>query len=273
MLTNFENFGFILGAFGALLGGLAILRRYVPSNPEVLRKILHAGMGLVALSLPWVFTSAWPVVLLASSLVTLLIGIRVIRPLRRKLGAMIYDVGRSSWGEVYFALGVTCLFILCRNEPLLYRVPVLILALADATSSLIGKRYGRLRYKVHGGSKTVEGSVAFLLAAFLVAEVGLLLLEPLGGLDGLVVALGLALPLTLVEAAAGKGSDNFFVPVAAFVLLRGLLAMGRLELVEALAIWVLVVPGVFLFLCSRGHSAEKALPAPGAGLQALGNCL
>jgi phytol kinase len=260
MLTEFEQFGFVLGAFGALLGGLVFLHRYARSNPEVLRKTLHAGMGLVALSLPWLFTSAWSVVLMAGSLITLLMGIRLIRPLRRKLGGMIYDVGRSSWGEVYFAIGVTGLFILCRNEPLLYSVPILILTLADTASSLIGKRYGRLRFQVQGGNKSIEGSVAFLLAAFLVAELGLLLFAPLGGLDELLVALVLALSLTLVEAVAGKGSDNFFVPFAAFVLLRSLLAMDRLELAGAVALSALVVPGAFLFLYSRGHSVTAALP-------------
>jgi phytol kinase len=271
MLIDFEEIGLVVGAFGVLLGGLAILRRYVPNNPEVLRKVLHAGMGLVALSLPWLFTSAWPVMLLACSLVALLMGIRLIQPLRRRLGTLIYDVGRISWGEVYFAMGVTCLFILCRNEPFLYSVPVLILTLADAASSLIGKRYGRLRYRVHGGSKTVEGSVAFLLAAFLVGEMGLLLLEPAAGLDGLLVALGSALPLTLVEAVSGKGSDNFFVPVAAFVLLRSLLAMGQLELAGAVAISVFAVPGAFLFLYLRGRSAAVPLPSTWAELQALRN--
>ncbi|HXH48206.1 MAG TPA: hypothetical protein VNM47_02445 [Terriglobia bacterium] len=268
MLVDLEEIGLVLAIFGALLGALAVLRHYVPDNPEVLRKILHTGMGLVALSLPWLFTSAWPVVLLASSLVALLMGIRLIRPLRRRLGALIYDVGRNSWGEVYFALGVTCLFILCRNEPLLYSVPVLILTVADAASSLVGKRYGRLRYKVHGGSKSVEGSLAFLLAAFLVAEMGLLLLEPAAGLDKILVALVLALTLTLVEAAAGKGSDNFLVPLAAFVLLRSLLAMSRLELAGAVAISVLAVPGAFLFLYLRGRSAAP-LPSTWAERQAL----
>ena len=266
MMINIREFGLVLGAFGTLLGGLAILRHYAPRNPEVLRKILHSGMGLVALSLPWLFTSAW---LLASSLVALLMGIRLIRPLRSRLGTLIYDVGRNSWGEVYFAMGVTCLFVLCRNEPLLYGVPVLILTLADAASSLIGKRYGRLRYKVLAGSKSVEGSLAFLLTSFLVAEMGLRLLEHPTGLDRLLVALGLALPLTLVEAAAGKGSDNFFVPLAAYVLLRSLVAMGRVELVGAVAISALAVPGAFLFLYSRGRSLAGILPATWAELQAL----
>lgn len=272
MLTVYEQFGFVLGTFGALLGGLLILRCYTPSNPEMLRKILHTGMGLVAVALPWLFTSAWSVMFLAGSVTILLIGMRLIQPLRRVLGAMIYDVGRSSWGEIYFALGVTCLFILCRNEAVLYSVPLLILTLADVASSLIGKHFGRLRFRVQGGSKTVEGSLAFLLIAFVVAEFGVLLYAHRGGLDILLVGLTLALPTTLVEALAGKGSDNFFVPFAAFVLLRSLLSMGGLELVMALAISVLVVPAAFLFLYRRGQAVAKQPPASGAALRALENC-
>jgi phytol kinase len=273
MLTDLDNFGFVVGAFGALLGGLTILRRYAPYNPEVLRKVLHAGMGLVALSLPWLFASAWPVIVLAGFLVAVLLAIRLILPLRKMLGEMIYDVGRSSWGEVYFALGVACLFMLCRDEPLLYCVPVLILALADTASSLIGRRHGRLRYAVWGGSKSVEGSVAFLLAAFVVAELGLLVFAPLGGFDRLLAALALAVPVTLVEAAAGKGSDNFFVPLAAFVLLKSLLAMSRPELVVALAIASVAVPGVFLFLYRSQHSAAETRPALEVELRVLRTCI
>lgn len=250
-----------------------ILRRYAPTNPEVLRKILHAGMGLVALSLPWLFASAWSVMLLAGSLITLLMGIRLVQALRKTLGAMIYDVGRSSWGEVYFALGITCLFILCRNEHLLYSVPIVILTLADAASSLIGKRYGRLRYKVQGGSKTVEGSVAFLFVAFVAAEFCLLLYALLGGLDMLLVGLTLALPLTLVEAAAGIGSDNFFVPLTAYVLLRSLLTMSQLELVVVLAVLGIAVPMAFLFLYCGSNSAVVAQPMQDVEFRTLRNCI
>lgn len=272
MLDDLEDFGFVLAAFSALLGGLTILRRFAPYNPEILRKVLHGGMGLVALSLPWLFASAWPVIVLAGSLIAALLAIRLVPPLRKGLGGIIYDVGRSSWGEIYFALGVACLFALSGDDPLFYSVPVLVLALADATASLVGGRYGRLRFEAWGGHKSVEGSVAFLAAAFCITALGLLAVAALGRTDSLIVALALALPLSLVEAVAGQGSDNFFVPLAAFVLLKSLLAVGQTEVTVFLAITVVAVPRAFLFLYDRTQSKSAARRGLGADAPGLRNC-
>ena len=45
----------VLLALGVLLGGLTLCRRWAAPHPELLRKLLHAGMGLVTLSFPWLF--------------------------------------------------------------------------------------------------------------------------------------------------------------------------------------------------------------------------
>jgi hypothetical protein len=47
MLCGFHEIELILGVSGLLIGGLAIIRRFCPCDPEVPRKALHVGMGVV----------------------------------------------------------------------------------------------------------------------------------------------------------------------------------------------------------------------------------
>ena len=54
-------------ALGGLLGILSIYRRLARPHPELVRKLLHVGMGCVTLSFPWLFDSPTPVVILAAA--------------------------------------------------------------------------------------------------------------------------------------------------------------------------------------------------------------
>lgn len=48
-----------------LMAGLAVYQRRRSPHPEWVRKLMHMGSGLIALSLPWLFSEAWPVIVLA----------------------------------------------------------------------------------------------------------------------------------------------------------------------------------------------------------------
>ena len=45
---------------GFMMGLKAASVRYA-LHPELLRKLLHVGLGLVTLSFPWLFARPWPV--------------------------------------------------------------------------------------------------------------------------------------------------------------------------------------------------------------------
>ncbi len=66
------------------------------------------------------------------------------------------------------------MFVLSDGRTLLYVVPILVLTFADAAAALVGVAFGRLRYSTVGGSKSLEGSAAFLGVAFLCAGMSLL---------------------------------------------------------------------------------------------------
>ncbi len=55
--------------FLLLVWGLRNWSPVLAARAEVSRKILHVGMGAGCLALPWLFTSPWPVLVLAAGFV------------------------------------------------------------------------------------------------------------------------------------------------------------------------------------------------------------
>ena len=246
----------LLGAFGGMMAGLLACRRRWRLHPEVVRKLLHVGMGLAALSLPWLFEHAWPVIALTGVFVLLLIALRVLPILRVHFGSVIHGVERKSPGEIYFALGVGALFLCSLDDPLLFSIPMLILTLADAAAGLTGLYYGRLHYAAAAEEKSIEGSSAFFMTAFLITQTALLLFTEIGRVETLLIALTAGLSLTLLEAVAGNGLDNLLIPLAAFLLLKTCLDMDAPEL--AACFGVSLVLTVFMLFWLRRRFAGRA---------------
>lgn len=234
-----------------LIGGLTLWRRSARPHGEVTRKLVHVGMGLVALSLPCLFTHVWPVVVLS---VVGTGGLLVLRlnTFRDGPGAVLGSVGRSWSGEVCFSAGIAVLFALYRADPeqrlVLYVVPLLLLTVPDAAAALIGVRWGRRRYAVWGGSKSLEGSVVFLLASLPCSLIPLLVLSDLTALRATLTSALLSTLVTLLEGVGGKGTDNFLIPVIGFELLRVLLDCSEPALVVSLLVVTLLTRALVLLL-------------------------
>lgn len=263
MLNPMASSALLVSSFCGLITGLLVLQRHCRPHPELLRKLVHVGMGLVALSLPWLFASARSVVVLTSVFVLLLIGLRVLPTLRIHLGTPIHGVDRKSLGDIYFALGVGGLFLFSSGDPLLFCIPILILTLADAAASVTGLYYGRLRYTVMTGEKSIEGSLAFFFTAFLSAHTALLLFTEIGRAETLLAALALGLFLTLVEAVADNGLDNLLIPLAGLLLLKTYLGMGLVALA------VHLVTAIFITLFALFWLRRRLIDRLGRGLSGL----
>jgi phytol kinase len=268
MVNPMASSALLVGSFCGLMAGLLALQRHRRLHPELMRKLVHLGMGLVALSLPWLFESAWSVVALTSVFVLLLIGLRVLPTLRIHLGSPIHGVDRKSFGDIYFALGVGGLFLFSSGDPLLFCIPILILTLADAAAGVTGLYYGRLRYVVVTGEKSIEGSIAFFLTSFLSAHTALLLFTEVGRAETLLSALSLGLVLTFVEAVADNGLDNLLIPLVALLLLKTYLGMDLVALAVHLGTAIFITSFALLWLRRRltgrlGPRASNLSPAKG----------
>jgi phytol kinase len=178
---------------------------------------------------------------LCAATIALLIALRKVKTLREKFGAVLGSVRRHSHGEIYFALGVTAIFCRVKDDLLLYAIPILVLTFADAAAALIGEHYGRHRIRLVESQKSIEGCIAFLTfaAAFIYAP--LMMLAKIEWVSAMVVAVTLALILTVVEACAWSGFDNFMIPVAGCFFLENLLRRTNEELLMVSMLTTLVI--------------------------------
>jgi phytol kinase len=244
--------GSVLAVLGSLVGALRLWQCRAAPHPELVRKLLHVGMGLVTLSFPLVFDAAWPVIALTVASVGVMAALRL-----TPLGRVLFAVGRASLGEVYFPVAVSILFVLYTrsDDPhhgrrlVLYLVPVLLLTVADAAAALVGVSYGRHRFNTAEGEKSAEGSVAFFTCAFFCAHVPLLLLTDTGRPETLLIAVLIAWLATMFEAIAWRGLDNLALPLVSYLLLLVYLDMSqqlllvRLGVTAALMLFLAVYKG------------------------------
>lgn len=247
----------LVGAsFATLIVSLRALRDSRGVNPELLRKLVHLGMGVVSLGLPWLFDTAGPVLLLAGVFAGGLLAGRSSACWRRIAGGILCGIRRPSVGDLCFPAAVALVFALSAAHPSHFCVPILTLTFADAAAALVGTRCGAHRFGRPGREKSIEGSIAFFLAAIPCAYVPLRLWPEGGWAWTLLLSLDLALLLTLVEALSGNGLDNLTVPLAAVLLLRTL-SRGDVWL---LALCATLATAVVLLLAWRGLHGVRVSP-------------
>lgn len=253
----------VLLALLGLMAGLHAFRAHASPHPEIVRKLLHVGMGLVTLTFPWLFVDTWPVWVLAGVSVALLLAAKLLPPLQARLGGVVDGVTRSSLGDVYFPISVAIIFQLAGPQQVLYVIPILLLTLADAVAALIGVFYGRQHYAGVGGQKSAEGSLAFFTVAFLSTHIPLLLFTSTGRAETLLLGLTIGLLVMLIEAVAWGGLDNLLVPLGGYFLLAGYLPMHVHTLAVLLLGTVVWVVGLLLW---RKHTTLNEGALLGAAL-------
>ena len=257
---------FIAAILGILIGGLRWFQHRYNPHPEISRKLLHVSMGLITLSFPWIFESAWPVLILLGIAVSTMLGLRRVSALKQHVGGVIHDIQRESLGDIYFPIGVALLFVLSEGDPILYSIPLLLLGLADAVAALVGIRYGHAAYTTAEGHKSAEGSVAFFTISFLCTHIPLLLFTETGRLESLLIASIIGVLAMLLEAIAWRGLDNLFIPLGSFALLSTHLTMSVPALSARLVVAVVMVVMALLW---RGKTTLNDSALLGSALLAF----
>lgn len=187
--------------------------------PELKRKTVHVLTGLVSLTFPWLFSSALPVILMIILALISMAALRLPWLRERSISTVLHDVQRSSYGEFYLLISVGLLFTLSVGRPVLYVLPLSIVALADTASALIGTRYGKLHFSVADGLKSLEGSAAFFVVTLLASLIILMLMTDAPDINIIALSVLVAGFTTVVESDSWGGLDNIFVPVGAHILL------------------------------------------------------
>jgi phytol kinase len=243
VLEDVPAAGAVALAFLVLFAIAETVRRCTNVPVEVTRKGVHVGAGLVALALPHLFHSV-------VTLIALGLAFFGIMWLTRRFGLLssVHQVKRRTTGAVVYPLAITALAILSGGKPVFYDLPLLILVLADPAASLGGTALGRTAYSVRGHRRTIEGSLAFMVMAFVASVLVLTTQTSLGLLDTLALAGFVSAALTVVEAWSVGGWDNMALPVVGLGIVTAGLSLdggGRLALglasvltVVAAGIWI-----------------------------------
>jgi phytol kinase len=210
----------VIAALGILMLAVRALQGARVVGPEVGRKLVHAGMGAVALAFPWLFRDGRPIWALAAVSIVLLGVVRFVPAAGRRLGAVLGSVDRASLGEMFFPLGIALAFTLARGRAAPFCAGVAVLAFADTAGALVGTRWGHHRYAIGGGRKSVEGSLAVWGVAFLCVAVALAAQGSGSAWSVVAAALLIALAASAVEAVAAFGLDNLLLPAVVVGLMR-----------------------------------------------------
>ncbi|MGH7724988.1 MAG: diacylglycerol/polyprenol kinase family protein [Candidatus Eiseniibacteriota bacterium] len=221
----------------ALVFALAEWWRHRASPPvEWTRKSIHSAAGLVTMTFPWLFAHTGTLVALGAVCGAVLLAARKAGKLRS-----LFGIERGSWGELFFPLAILLLFAVGRDRPLFYVISIAALVVCDALAAVLGRAYGRHAYRVTTDQKSLEGSMVFLLSAFLVFHLPLLLASDLDRLGCVLIAAQLALLVASFEAISGRGSDNLIVPLATYYLLVKLTANTTAGIAFQLAVQLAIL--------------------------------
>jgi phytol kinase len=212
------SFAYVLAMVGLAEG----LRRRSRISFDLSRKMIHVSIGTWILPTVLLFHSRW----FALTPAALFVLLNLLSMRGRWSKAMDAEAG-ANLGTVLFPLSFVILLACLWDRGggrAAAAAGILAMAWGDAAAALIGIRWGRHRYRVGSGFRSLEGSAAmfaFTLAA--VAAAGLLVARSPYPVAWIALSAALA---TVLEAGSRRGLDNLLVPLgtAFFVWGMGLLA-------------------------------------------------
>jgi phytol kinase len=188
---------------------------------ETRRKLAHTTIGLTLAGFS-LLGSMWGALLLSA----LVCAGAVVINRRNSYGSMFDRPGEKAALGIYSApLGFAAANLVAAGEAAIVFPAMLVISLADSAAALVGTAYGRHPFSIFGSKKSIEGSLAFWAVAM--AVLALSVPEGARNSAGMLALAGVAGALAVAEALAGRGSDNFVVPVL------GALLIGRFLLVQA----------------------------------------
>lgn len=227
-----------LGISYAYATGLLVLaeliRRWRGYPQDFTRKIVHIGAGMWVFGVLALFDTWYIGIIPFASFIVINFFLWRYKVLESM------DAPDSSPGTVYFALSITLLFLVFwrtgspNDRSYIAVAGAMAMTWGDSMAAIIGKRFGRHRYHVAGGSRSYEGSAAMLVAAGIAMFLTIALVPgsalapltpPLPGGTALIAALVGALAATVAEAFSPSGTDNLSVPLLAGAVVFGIVTV------------------------------------------------
>ncbi len=192
-----------------VLGVAEGLRRTFKLPVEFTRKFVHVGVGMWAWGTAALFQDKWFAIIPPASFILL-----NYISYRRDVFKGMESGDRSNLGTVYFPIAFVALILVFFDyDKRLFVAALMPLTWGDAFAAVIGKLKGAHKYKVIGGTRSLEGSLVMLVVSFVAVWMTILIFYH-SAMIALIVALPVAILATLVEAVSPWGLDNLLVPAS-----------------------------------------------------------
>jgi uncharacterized protein (TIGR00297 family) len=188
--------------------------------PEVTRKLVHIGVGVLIFFTPWFFESNRPLIWMAVLFIIIdYLGVR-----SGMLKGM-HGTGRSSYGTVFYPLTFLILVTVCwQTQKVVLMLSMLILAVPDALAAIVGENLKNPHeYRLGDDKKSIEGSWVMGLSTFFVVLIAPLI-DQIDGmnltwLQAAWIGIPTAVMAAVLESISSKGSDNLTAPLgSAFII-------------------------------------------------------
>ncbi len=174
-------------------------------NRELLRQLIHAS-GVFVVVLSYLIPVKALIIICLALLVFLVLIFRWDRYIYLPIFSPILRYCKRSedeMGSIYFFLGIIITLFIFQANLEVANAAILILLFGDSASTLVGKRWGKVKLPFQE-NKTLEGSLAFLLVGFIASLTQLTMIPALSG----------ALSGALTEAYSPL-DDNLTIPLVA----------------------------------------------------------
>ena len=179
---------------------------------ESARKLIHILVGTYVAF--WPFIIGFEAIQVISAVFLLVVAFS----LKFELFKAIHGVGRRTWGEILFAIGIGLIAVLT-SEPWIFAACIFHMSVADGLAALAGKNWGKNnRYHIDRYEKSIVGTTVFWICSLVITAVALINLPDLQGSAGIYL-LWLPLTASLTENIGINGTDNVLVPLLVYVSL------------------------------------------------------
>ncbi len=192
-----------------------LFKNFYPNNQELLRKIIHIGMGPLIPLAKFLEIEQSTAQYFAGGM-SILIVINYIY----KLFPIIEDVDRKSFGTFFYCFSLLILISLFwEQDPLALTAGFFIMTLGDGLAGLIGKNLKSKSWKIFNQKKSIIGTTMMFF-------ISLLVLSILGYTNNIYFNyyyFGIALLATLLEQISIIGIDNLSVPIITSIIFHFLI--------------------------------------------------
>ncbi len=191
------------------------LWRHKKLRGEEARKFVHLTVGT--------FVAFWPYFMSFRAIQIISLGFLAVVLISQRYNVFksIHGVGRTTWGEALFAIGVGLAATLTTSKGI-FTAAILHLSIADGLAAIVGGHFGKDNtYHIGKQSKSMAGTLAFWVASLAIVSLTVTL-DPTLTSAAIPLLIWLPLAATLTENIGIWGIDNVLVPLLIIAALSSL---------------------------------------------------